>query len=63
MTEATPTEQQKMKTTHKEINDNGINGSGHKVWQVITIVTSTGQYHHIETFDTKAEATTWIKWA
>ena len=55
---ATPTKQNKMK---KEIHT-GVNGSGLTIWHVVT-VGKTGSWDHIETFKTKAEAESWIKWA
>ena len=54
----TPTKQNKMK---KEIHT-GVNGSGLTIWHVVT-VGKTGSWDHIETFKTKAEAESWIKWA
>lgn len=47
--------------THKELHE-GINGSGDKVYQVVT-VDEDGNWKWIEKFDTKAEALSWIQWS
>jgi hypothetical protein len=39
----------------------GINGSGEKVWLVVS-VTETGAWDHIESFDNKEEAEHWMTW-
>jgi len=47
---------------HKELNE-GLSGSGHKVWMVCTVNNVTGAWKWVERFDNKAEAESWMKWA
>jgi len=46
--------------TTKEINE-GINGSGQKIWIVFTL--KDGNVIWMEKFDNKSEAESWVKWA
>ena len=57
MTKATKTE--KTRTIEQ-----GWNGSGNRVWMVVTTwVRECGRHgSHVETFDTEAEAVNWLKW-
>jgi hypothetical protein len=43
----------------------GVNGSGNKVWHVVTewIDTNGRNKVHFETFDNETEALHWMKWA
>jgi hypothetical protein len=45
----------------KEIHQ-GTNGSGETIWHVVTI-NQSGDWRHMETFKSKAEAECWMKWA
>jgi len=49
--------------TRKELNETGINGRGETVYSVVTVDSETGQWKHVERFDSKAEALNWMKWA
>jgi len=40
----------------------GTNGNGNTNYLAVT-VNESGDWKHVETFDTKAEAINWIKWA
>ena len=48
-------------TKTKWIDDRGIDGSGNKVWAVIT-ADEKGNYIWIESFDNQAEAINWLKY-
>ena len=48
--------------THKELVE-GLSGNGSTVYMVVTVINETGNWLHIERFDTKAEALNWMKWA
>lgn len=41
--------------------EQGINGSGHTVWIVVTW--KNGGWHHAERFTCKGEALNWMRWA
>lgn len=45
--------------------ETGINGRGDTVWIVVTERTGEAGriVRHAETFDTKAEAEAWVRWA
>ncbi len=48
--------------THKELHE-GVSGSGHTNFSVVTVRDSDGSWRYIETFDNKPEAVNWLKWA
>ena len=52
-------------TRRRYIEDRGINGSAHQVFAVVTEWTDARgrDRSHRETFDTRAEAEHWMKWA
>ena len=48
--------------THRILTD-GLDGSGHTVYMVVTVDNKTGNWLHIERFASKEEAECWLKWA
>ena len=57
----TQTKGKTMTNEKKELHE-GVSGSGHTSYLVVT-VRSNGSWKHTETFDNKAEALNWMRWS